>query len=56
MNINDLNIEYDKLQQEYGAKELASIYNGLRLVYLIKKYMKKFKSESHKNGMRNLLI
>lgn len=28
MNINDLNIEYDKLQQEYGAKELASIYNG----------------------------
>ena len=27
MNINDLNIEYDKLQQEYGAKELASIYN-----------------------------
>ena len=28
MNINDLNIEYDKLQQEYVAKELASIYNG----------------------------
>ena len=28
MEINDLNIEYDKLQQEYGAKELTSIYNG----------------------------
>ena len=28
MNIKDLNIEYDKLQKRYGAKELNSIYNG----------------------------
>lgn len=28
MNIKDLNKEYDKLQKEYGAKELNSIYNG----------------------------
>ena len=28
MEISDLNLEYDKLQQKYGAKELASIYNG----------------------------
>ena len=28
MQISDLNSEYDKLQQEYGAKELKSIYNG----------------------------
>ena len=28
MKISDLNKEYDKLQLEYGAKELASIYNG----------------------------
>ena len=28
MKISDLNPEYDKLQQEYGAKELTSIYNG----------------------------
>lgn len=28
MKISDLNIEYDKLQQKYGAKELTSIYNG----------------------------
>ena len=28
MKISDLNLEYDKLQQKYGAKELASIYNG----------------------------
>ena len=28
MNISDLNIEYDKLQKRYGAKELNSIYNG----------------------------
>ena len=28
MKISDLNPEYDKLQQEYGAKELSSIYNG----------------------------
>ena len=28
MDLKDLTIEYDKLQQEYGAKELDSIYNG----------------------------
>lgn len=28
MKIKDLNKEYDKLQQKYGAKELDSIYNG----------------------------
>ena len=28
MKISDLNSEYDKLQQKYGAKELLSIYNG----------------------------
>lgn len=28
MNLEDLNIEYDKLQKKYGAKELDSIYNG----------------------------
>ena len=28
MNLQDLNKEYDKLQKEYGAKELDSIYNG----------------------------
>ena len=28
MKISDLNVEYDKLQQEYGASELKSIYNG----------------------------
>lgn len=28
MKISDLNPEYDKLQQEYGAKEFSSIYNG----------------------------
>ncbi len=28
MKISDLNPKYDKLQQEYGAKELTSIYNG----------------------------
>ena len=28
MKIGDLNSEYDKLQQKYGAKELTSIYNG----------------------------
>ena len=28
MKINELNIEYDKLQEKYGAKELKSIYNG----------------------------
>ena len=28
MKISDLNSEYDKLQQKYGAKELTSIYNG----------------------------
>ena len=27
MKISDLNPEYDKLQQEYGAKGLTSIYN-----------------------------
>lgn len=26
--LEDLNIEFDKLQQEFGAKELNSIYNG----------------------------
>ncbi len=28
MKLEDLNIEYDKLQLKYGAKELNSIYNG----------------------------
>jgi DNA polymerase len=28
MNIDDLKVEYDKLQLKYGAKELDSIYNG----------------------------
>ncbi len=28
MQLEDLKIEYDKLQQKYGAKELDSIYNG----------------------------
>ncbi len=28
MNLKDLEKEYDKLQQKYGAKELHSIYNG----------------------------
>lgn len=28
MKLEDLNIEYDKLQKKYGEKELNSIYNG----------------------------
>ena len=28
MKLEDLNIEYDKLQKKYGAKGLSSIYNG----------------------------
>lgn len=28
MNLDDLKKEYDKLQKEYGAKELDAIYNG----------------------------
>lgn len=28
MNLNELNSEYDRLQQLYGAKELLAIYNG----------------------------
>ncbi len=28
MQLDDLNIEYDRLQKKYGAKELDSIYNG----------------------------
>lgn len=28
MELKDLNIEYDKLQKDYGAIELDSIYNG----------------------------
>ncbi len=28
MKLEDLNIEYDKLQKKYGAAELNSIYNG----------------------------
>ena len=28
MKIEDLKVEYDKLQKKYGAKELDSIYNG----------------------------
>lgn len=28
MKISELNLEYDKLQLQYGAKELTSIYNG----------------------------
>ena len=31
MNLDDLKIEYDKLQKKYGAKELDSIYNGGRI-------------------------
>ena len=28
MKLDELNVEYDKLQRKYGAKELDSIYNG----------------------------
>ena len=28
MKISELNAKYDKLQLQYGAKELTSIYNG----------------------------
>lgn len=28
MQLEDLKVEYDKLQIKYGAKELTSIYNG----------------------------
>jgi len=28
MKISELNTEYDKLQMQYGAQELMSIYNG----------------------------
>lgn len=28
MQLEDLNVEYDKLQKKYGAKELDFIYNG----------------------------
>ena len=28
MNLDDLKVEYDKLQLKYGAKDLDSIYNG----------------------------
>ena len=28
MMLEELNIEYNKLQKKYGAKELDSIYNG----------------------------
>lgn len=28
MNLQQLNLEYDKLQKKYGAKELDAIYNG----------------------------
>lgn len=28
MNLEELNKEYDKLQEKYGAKELSTIYNG----------------------------
>lgn len=28
MELDELKVEYDKLQQKYGAKELDSIYNG----------------------------
>lgn len=28
MKLEELNLEYDKLQKKYGAKELDSIYNG----------------------------
>ena len=28
MQLDDLKVEYDKLQLKYGAKELTSIYNG----------------------------
>ena len=26
MNLSDLNAEYDRLQQEYGAKEIIQIF------------------------------
>ena len=29
MEISELNAEYDKLQLQYGAKELMSIYNNV---------------------------
>lgn len=28
MQLEDLKVEYDKLQIKYGAKELTSVYNG----------------------------
>lgn len=28
MKLEKLNVEYDKLQKKYGAKNLDSIYNG----------------------------
>ena len=28
MTLDELKIEYDKLQKKYGAKDLDSIYNG----------------------------
>lgn len=28
MQLEDLKVEYDKLQIKYGVKELTSIYNG----------------------------
>ena len=41
MKIRDLDKEYDKLQLKYGAKELASIYNGgcenKKVLYVITK-------------------
>ena len=35
MKISELNSEYDKLQLQYGAKELTSIYNGGCLIIQI---------------------
>ena len=29
MQLEDLKVEYDKLQIKYGAKELTSVYNGV---------------------------
>lgn len=70
MKISELNAEYDKLQLQYGAKELTSIYNGgctnnpdFCFVfmnptgdYLMKKYIVILCQKSHKSGMKNLRI
>ena len=34
MKISDLNLRYDKLQQEYGAKELTSIIMDVLIIQI----------------------